>query len=113
MSDSFVTPWTEAHQAPLFTGFPRQKYWSELLFASPGNLPDPRIELRFPPLAGRFFKSEPPGEPGGVTLSNLSLLNRTQRVTVGSQFYFGGWTLSNQKSWPAKNFQGNGWLMEF
>ena len=23
----FVTPWTAAHQAPLFTGFSRQGYW--------------------------------------------------------------------------------------
>ena len=87
MSDSFVTPWTKAHQAPLFTGFPRQKYWSELPFASPGDLPAPRIELRFPPLSGGFFKAEPPGKPGGVTLSNLSLLNRTQRVMVGPQLF--------------------------
>ena len=24
----FVTPWTVAHQAPLFMGFSRQEYWS-------------------------------------------------------------------------------------
>ena len=27
----FVTPWTVALQAPLFMGFSRQEYWSELL----------------------------------------------------------------------------------
>ena len=27
-----VTPWTVAYQAPLSTGFPRQEYWSGLLF---------------------------------------------------------------------------------
>ena len=27
MSDSFVTPWTVAHQTPLSMGFPRQEYW--------------------------------------------------------------------------------------
>ena len=26
----FVTPWTVAHQVPLFMGFPRQDYWSAL-----------------------------------------------------------------------------------
>ena len=31
MSDS-ATPWTEAHQASLFTGLPRQEYWSGLPF---------------------------------------------------------------------------------
>ena len=36
----FATPWTVAHQAPLFMGFPRQEYWSGLLFLSPRDLPD-------------------------------------------------------------------------
>ena len=31
-------------QAYLSMGFSRQEYWSELPFASPGNLPDPGIE---------------------------------------------------------------------
>ena len=44
MSDSFVTPWTIAHQAPLSMGFPRQEYWSWLLFPSPGDLSDPETE---------------------------------------------------------------------
>ena len=41
MSDSFVTPWTVACQAPLSMGFPRQKYWTGLPFPSPGDLPNP------------------------------------------------------------------------
>ena len=28
MSDSFKTPWTVAHQAPLSMEFSRQEYWS-------------------------------------------------------------------------------------
>ena len=32
LSDSFVTPWTVAHQAPLSLGFPRQESWSGLRF---------------------------------------------------------------------------------
>ena len=43
----FATPWTVAHQAPLSMGFPRQEYWSGLLFTSPGDLPDPGIEPKF------------------------------------------------------------------
>ena len=43
-SDSFVTPWTVARQAPLSMGFPRQEYWSGLSFSHPGDLPDPGIE---------------------------------------------------------------------
>ena len=30
---------------------------------SPGDLPDPRIELGSPALAGGFFTTEPPGKP--------------------------------------------------
>ena len=30
----FVTPWTVAHQGPLFTDFPRQECWSGLPFPS-------------------------------------------------------------------------------
>ena len=65
MSDSFVTPWTVTHQAPLSMGFPRQEYWSGLPFTSPGDLPDPGIKpesLTSPALAGGFFTTEAPGK---------------------------------------------------
>ena len=32
----FATPWTIAHEIPLFIGFSRQEYWSGLPFPSPG-----------------------------------------------------------------------------
>ena len=54
---SCVTPWTEAHQAPLSMGFSRLEYWSGLPISSPGDLPDPEIELaslESPALADRF-----------------------------------------------------------
>ena len=66
--DSFATPWTVAHQAPLSLGFPRQEYWSVLTFPSLGNLPDPGIEPTSPTLAGGFFTTEPPGKPGEVCI---------------------------------------------
>ena len=44
MSDS-ATPWTVVHKAPLSLGFPRQEYWSGLLFPPPGDLSDPEIEM--------------------------------------------------------------------
>ena len=47
-SNSFVTPWTAAWQAPLTMGSPRQEYWSKLPFPSPGDLPDPGVEPRSP-----------------------------------------------------------------
>ena len=59
----FLTPWTVAHQAPLFKAFSRQKYWSELPFPSPGDLPDPGIEPRPPALQTDSLRSEPPGKP--------------------------------------------------
>ena len=62
MSDSFVIPWTVAHQDPLSVGFPRQEYWSGLPFPSPADLPDPGIEPTSPELAGRLFTIEPPGK---------------------------------------------------
>ena len=62
MSDSMIL-WTVAHQAPLSMEFPRQEYWNRLPFSSPGDLPDPGIELTSPALAGRFFTTEPPGKP--------------------------------------------------
>ena len=46
-------------------GFPRQEYWSGLLFPLPGYLPDPGIEpvsLMTPALAGGFFITSAPWE---------------------------------------------------
>ena len=59
MFDSFATPLTVACQAPLSLGIPRQEYWSELPFPSPGDLPDPGIKPPSPVLAGRFLTTEP------------------------------------------------------
>ena len=39
LSDSFVTPWTVSHQAPLPMGFPRQESWGGLPFPSPEIFP--------------------------------------------------------------------------
>ena len=49
-------------------GFSRQEYWSGLLFPSPGDLPDPRIEPRSPALQADALPSEPPGKPMGLKL---------------------------------------------
>ena len=43
--------------------FSRQEYWSGLPFPSPGDLPDPGIEPRFPTLQADTLTSEPPGKP--------------------------------------------------
>ena len=59
----FGIPWTVAHQAAMFMGLPKQQYWSGLPFPSPGALPDPGIEPRFPTLQVDSFPSEPPEKP--------------------------------------------------
>ena len=67
VSDS-ATPWTVAHQAPWSTRFPRQEYWSGLLFPHPRDLLNPGIKLTSPAhpvLADGFFTTKPPGKPSG------------------------------------------------
>ena len=59
----FVTPWTVAHQAPPSMESSRQEYWSGLPLPSPGDLPDPGIELGSPALQADTLPSEPPGKP--------------------------------------------------
>ena len=68
----FATPWTLAHQAPLSMGFSRQEYWSELPFASPGDLPNPGIEPRSPALQADALTSEPPGKPHWTSYNMLT-----------------------------------------
>ena len=46
----FVIPWTLAYQNPPSMGFSRQEYWNGLPIPSPGDLPDPGIELGSPTL---------------------------------------------------------------
>ena len=43
-------------------GFPRQEYWSGLLFPSPGDLPDRGIEPKSPTLQADSLLSEPLGK---------------------------------------------------
>ena len=77
----FVTPWTVPHQAPLSMGFLRQEYWSGLPLPSPGDLPDPGIELvslRSPALVGSlFYFIFLPLAPPGKTLI-LSLMGHKE-----------------------------------
>ena len=47
-----VTPWTVAHQTPLFMGFSRQEYWSGVPFPNPGTeLTSPELQADFLPLS--------------------------------------------------------------
>ena len=55
VSNSFVTRWTLAHQAPLSMGFSEQEYWSGLPFTSPGDLSNPWIKPASPVLQVDFL----------------------------------------------------------
>ena len=59
----FATPWSVAYKAPPSMRFSRQEYWSGLSFPSPGDLPDPGIELGSPALQADALTSEPPEKP--------------------------------------------------
>ena len=58
----FATAWTVAHQTPLSMGFPRQEYWSGLIFSPPGDLSDPGIQPMTPALQANSLPTEPPGK---------------------------------------------------
>ena len=63
--DSFATPWTVAHQAPLSMGFLSQEQWSGLSFTAPGELSDPGIKPTSPAWQENFFfflTTVPPGK---------------------------------------------------
>ena len=61
--NSFATPWTVAHQAPLSMGYSRQAFWSGLPLPPPEDLPDPGIEPLSLASVGRIFTTEPPRNP--------------------------------------------------
>jgi len=46
----FMTPWTVAHQSPLYMEILQEKYWSGLPCPAPGDLP-----TEVPHIAGGFF----------------------------------------------------------
>ena len=50
MNNTFASPWTILHHAPLFMRFSGEEYWSGLPLPSPEDLPDPGIKLVLPGL---------------------------------------------------------------
>ena len=69
-----MTLWTVAHHSSLSTGFSRQEYWSELPFPSPGDLPNPGIELGSPAFQVDSLPDGPQGMPKNTGVGRLSLL---------------------------------------
>ena len=78
----FAIPWILACQIPLSMEFSRQKYWSGLLFPSPGDLPDPGIGPRSPALQADSLP-ESQGLPGN-SLGYFSDAYLNWRVPFGS-----------------------------
>ena len=76
----FGNSWTIAYQAPLSMEFSRQEYWSGLPFPSPGDLPDPGIELRSPTLQADTLPSEPLGKP--TKLASLKTAHDSQPMNL-------------------------------
>ena len=86
VSDSFETPRTVAHQAPLSMGILQARiYWSGLPCLPPRDLPDPGIEpvsLMSPELAGRFFTSSTTWE---IQTNNTLAIKQSQGPLVAPQ----------------------------
>ena len=72
-----MTPWTVAHQAPLFMRFSRQEYWSRLPFPSLGDLPDTGIKPRCLALQADSLLSE---ISGGPKPNDSSLYKRERHI---------------------------------
>ena len=51
-------------------GFSRPEYWRELPYPSPGDLPNPGIELATPALQEDSLPSEPPGKMWKISILN-------------------------------------------
>ena len=66
-----MTPWTIQSME-----FSRPEYWSGQPFPSPGDLPNPGIELRSLALQVDSFPAEPQGKPRNTGVGSLSLLQR-------------------------------------
>ena len=62
LSDSLVTPWTVAYQAPRSMGYPMQEYWNGFPFPPLGDLLDPGMAPMSPALQTNCLLTEPPGK---------------------------------------------------
>ena len=94
---------------------PRQEYWSGLSFPSPGDLPDPTIELTSPVLSGRFFTIEPPGKSRDLTICYIIVTVTTSFYSLGNKGleFLRGQKLTKQRSQDSKHQMGKYQHWEF
>jgi len=78
-SDSFATPWTVAHQAPLSMGFSRQEYWMGCHFLLQGIFLTQRAN---PCLLHWQVISLPLSHQGSETFRTAEMSNRKELVKV-------------------------------
>ena len=66
--------------------FSRPEYWSGYIFPSPGDLPNPGTEPRYPALQADSIPAEPQRKPKNTGVGTLSLLQGiflTQELSQG------------------------------
>ena len=106
----FATPWLSLPGSSVH-GFSRQEYWSGLPFPSPGDLPNPGIELTSPTLQADALPSEPPGKPYDQPRQHIKkqrhyFANKGQSSkSYGvSSSHVWMWELDCEESWITKNW---------
>ena len=82
VSDS-VTPWTAAHQAPLFIGILQARILEQVEMPSSRGSYQPRDQTKVSALQVDSLPSEPPGKPKNTGAGSLSLLQIL--LDIGSQ----------------------------
>ena len=83
---TLATPWTVALQTPLSMGFSRQEYCSGLLFPSPRDLHNPRMEAESPPLQEDSLPTKPPRKP--IVLCNSPVREKSEaEITDNLELY--------------------------
>ena len=63
----------------------RQEYWSELPFPSPGDLPNPGIELGSPALQAGSLPSEPPRKSSRCSVNMKRYKESIYKLCTGAQ----------------------------
>ena len=94
-----MTLWTVAHWAPLSIGFSRQEYWSGFPCSSPGDLPDPGIELASPVAPELQVDSLPLSQQG------------TPKTTIPQEKKEVKQRCSTAEAWPQPDSMGKLWCM--